>query len=268
MSDLQEIKTPDGEIRRLGSLVIPEGLLCSSPVYDDEFEIWSDADIRRVVSDPNRVPSRRMFDSSWILNQRNHGSCNGFAAAASYSRLLKIIGVKEYYRASGSWIYSLINGGRDNGSQLIDAFRVGQDVGYASEETVGWDMIYPKQQPVAKAKAEAADHKGRNYYQVKSLQALKTALAQGWPCVVAVHVGNRFMKLSGGIAGVDRGPGNHAVCVDDLVLVNGKLCYDMPNSWGTSGYGDQGRAYLTDDHLNETRIYHAFYALRAAKVKQ
>lgn len=266
MSDLQEIKTPDGELRRLGSLVIPDGLLCSSPVYDDEFEVWSDADIRRVVSDPNRVPSRVMFAVMWILNQLSHGSCNGAAAAAAYSRLLKLIGISGYYRASLAWIYSLVNGGRDNGSQLIDAMRVGQDVGYASEATVGVNMIYPNQQPLAKAKAEAANHKGRSYYRLRTLQALKTALAQGWPCVVAVHVGNRFMNLSGGIAGVDHGPGNHAVCVDDLVLLKGKLVYDMPNSWGPS-YGDQGRAYLTDDHLSQTINNHAFYCLRAAKVK-
>lgn len=265
MAVIEEIKFR-GEIRRLGSLVMPEGLLCSSPAYEDEFDVWDTADILKVVSDPNRVPSRKMFPAeSWIENQRSHGSCNGYAAASAYSRLLKIIGRDEYH-ASGAWIYSLINGGRDQGSQLIDGMRVGEDVGYASEDTVTWDMIYPNRQPLAKAKAEAAKHKGTNYYRCKTLQALKTALAQGWPAVVAVHVGSRFTVLKGGIAGVDRGPGNHAVCVDDLSVVRGKLVYDMPNSWGVEGYGDGGRAYLTDEHFAGTSNNHAFYVLRSAKV--
>jgi len=267
MSDLEEIKSRDGVVRRLGSLVVPDGMVCSAPVYEDEFEVWDTADIMKVVSDGNRVPSRRMFPAEkWIENQRSHGSCNGYAGASAYSRLLKIIGHDDEYHASGAWIYSLINGGRDQGSQLIDGMRVGQDVGYASEETVAWNMIYPNQQPLAKARAEAAAHKGRNYYRCRTLQALKTALAQGWPGVVAVHAGSRFNKMTGGIAGVDRGPGNHAVCVDDLVIVRGKLVYDMPNSWGIEGYGDGGRAYLTDDHFALTLPNHVFYVLRSAKV--
>lgn len=267
MSELEEIKSRDGVVRRLGSLIVPEGMVCSAPVYEDEFEVWDTADIMKVVKDSNRVPSRRMFPAKkWIRNQQSHGSCNGYAGAAAYSKLLKILGHTEDYIASGAWIYSLINGGRDQGSQLIDGMRVGQDVGYASDDTVGWDMIYPKQQPLGKAKAEASAHKGRNYYRCKTLQALKTALAQGWPGVVAVHAGSRFNKLSGEIAGVDRGPGNHAVNVDDLCIVRGKLVYDMPNSWGLEGYGEEGRAYLTDDSLEETLQYHAFYVLRAAKV--
>ena len=267
MSDIEEIESRDGELRRLGSLVIPAGLVCSAPVYDDEFEVWDTSDIMRVVADKDRVPSRRMFPAEkWIKNQRSHGSCNGYAAASAFSKLLRIVGHDGEYQASGAWLYSLINGGRDEGSQLIDGMRVGEDVGFASEDTVTWDMIYPGRQPVAKAKKEAAAHKGRAYYRCRTLQALKTGLAQGWPGVVAVHAGAKFQKLSNGIAGVDRGPGNHAVCVDDLAIVKGKLVYDMPNSWGIEGYGDEGRGYLTDDSLEEPLKYHAFYILRSAKV--
>ena len=268
MADIEEIKSRDGEIRRLGSLPMTPGIVCSAPVYEDEFEVWDTADIMRVVSDKSRTPSRKMFPADkWIKNQRNHGSCNGFANASAYSKLLKTLGYEGDFQASGAWIYSLINGGRDEGSQLIDGFKVGQDVGYASEETVGWDMIYPKRQPLAQAKKEAAEHKGKFYYRCRTLQALKTALAQGWPAVVAVHAGSRFQKLSNGIAGVDRGPGNHAVNVDDLVIVRGKLVYDMPNTWSVEGYGDDGRAYITDDTLEEPFQNHAFFVLRGAKVK-
>ena len=266
MSDIEEIKSPDGVLRRLGSLVIPQGMVCSAPVYDDEFDVWDDADIRKVIADPDRVPSRKIYTpDEWIDNQQSHGSCNGFAAAGAYSRLRYFLGHRDGFHASGAWIYSLINGGRDQGSQLIDGMTVGQDVGYASRETVTWDMIYPRQQPLAKAKAEAAKHKGRVYYQCRTLQAFRTGLAQGWPGVAAVHVGNNYMRFRNGIAGVDRGPGNHAVCVDDLCLHNGTEVFDQPGSWGVNGGGEAGRWRLTKDHFAETFGHHQFYILRGTK---
>ena len=58
------------------------------------------------------------------------------------------------------------------------------------------------------------------------------------------------------LAGVDRGPGNHAVGADDAV-VNGtprdvfSIHIDMFNSWGLS-FGDKGRCLLSPEHLGRT----------------
>ena len=266
MADIEEIKSRDGEIRRLGSLPMTPGMVCSAPVYDDEFEVWDDSTIRKVITDPNRVPSRKIYTpDEWIDNQRSHGSCNGFAAAGAYSRLRYTLGLRDGFHASGAWIYSLINGGQDNGSELLRGMVVGEDVGYCSRDTVTWDMIYPKRQPLTQAKAEAAEHKGKHFYRCKTLQAFRTGLAQGWPGVAAVHVGNNYMKFRNGIAGVDRGQGNHAVCIDDLVIHNGTECFDQPGSWGVEGGGDQGRWLLTKDHFSQTFPNHAFYIFRGTK---
>jgi len=78
--------------------------------------------------------------------------------------------------------------------------------------------------------------------------------------VVAVHVGSNFTNLdSNGIAGFANGPGNHAVIVQDVELVNGRLLFDMPNSWDVN-FGDEGHAYLTwVGHMAQTVRYHGFF---------
>jgi len=93
------------------------------------------------------------------------------------------------------------------------------------------------------------------------MQGLRTGLAKGFIAIVAVHAGGNFQRLnSQGIAGVDRGSGNHAVHVDDLCVVGGTEVFDMANSWGTQ-YGTQGRAYLTKDTFAQTFGNYMFYLI-------
>jgi len=43
-------------------------------------------------------------------------------------------------------------------------------------------------------------------------------------------------------------------------MVNGKMVWDMPNSWGGT-FGIDGRGYITEDHLIQTAPYHEFFAV-------
>jgi hypothetical protein len=154
-----------------------------------------------------------------------------------------------------------MNGGHDNGSVILDDIDVAQKNGFAPLSLVPANMIYPRQQPI-NADAEAAKHKGLECYEIKSLVALRTALACGIPCIVAVMAGNNFQRLTGGICGIDSGSGNHAVLVDDLVWDGAKWLYDMANSWGVQ-FGEAGRGYLTDWHFRQTFGPHSFVAVPA-----
>lgn len=269
MSDIEEIKDKSGQLRRLGSLVLPAGFVSALPPFEDNPEtmpLWDNADIKRAISDPNRRKPELIFDAAtWIKNQRSHGSCNGYAAAGAFTRARYLSGVKDDWFASGAWIYSLINGGRDQGSMLDDGLRVGRDVGYCSETLVDWDMIYPGQQPLAQAKADAKKHKSLKAYRATTMQGFRTGLAAGYVGVVAIHAGNKYSQFRNGIAGVDNGSGNHAVCVCDLRLKNGTEVYLQEGSWGTEGWGDGGRGFLVADHFRQTWNAHQFYLIPAVK---
>lgn len=261
---IEEIKDIFGNTRRLGSLELPANFVSSFDAFEKEHQVWDDADIIKAIKHPDHVKRRKLFGAKWLMNQRNHGSCNGFAAAYVYSKCRWLRGLMDGLLFSGAWLYSLMNRGQDNGSILEDGLKRLKSDGVCLQSTVPWDQIYPRLQP-SHAKAEAAKHKGLIVFPCETLQGLRTGLAQGFCAVVAVHAGNNFQQLNRhGIAGVNNGRGNHAVHVDDIDLIDSKIVYDMPNSWGAQ-YGIEGRAYLTDDHFEQTKNSHMFYLCAATQ---
>jgi hypothetical protein len=255
---------PDGTEVGTG-LQTPTTLATAFPLYEDAGPMLTDAQIESAAKSGACRGSTR-FDASWIGNQRNHGSCNGFAGAKALQRARVRRGLTRV-NLSGAYLYSLINGGRDGGSMLDDGMRTIQTRGVATEETVPWDRIYPSQYDRAKADAEAAKHKGLECYAVRTRQALFSALALGFDCVVAVHADNGFMQIDqDGVAGGGNGPGNHAVGADGLFWSarRNRPVADGYNSWATT-YGVQGRMGLDwNAHFSPTTGNHVFYAIRSA----
>jgi hypothetical protein len=244
-----------------GLLLPPAGFVSAFPAYLSSGPMLPMDDIRaRAASGAYRGSTK--FDRSWIKNQRNKSSCNGFAEAAALSRARVRRGLLRV-DLSGAYAYSLINRGRDNGSMLEDGMRAAGERGIAPEALVPWDAIYPHLYPAA-AHEEAKRYKAFECYAVRSEVELFSALASGFDCVVAVHADNGFMRLDGdGVAGGGRGPGNHAVAADGLYMVGSELVADGVNSWGTE-YGADGRMGMTwARHFRTTTGNHVFYAVRS-----
>lgn len=252
--------TIDGKRRGLGLLPPKAGTVCDLPVFGDTVETLDKSTLKRIAQSPTSV-GRTLFDSSFIRNQGQYGSCNGFAGAAALTRARIRRGLKRR-NLSGAYLYSLINGGRDNGSHLSAGMRTLAERGCATEALVAWNQIYPHKYDKAQANRQAAKFKAFECYRVTNEAELWTALALGWDVVVAVHVGSRFSKLRNGVAGVDSGRGNHAVSCDGLLYVNGEIVADAYNSWGT-GWGDRGRMLLRWSHFRQTIGIHSFYAIRS-----
>lgn len=265
--DIDEIVDDNGEVRRLGSLAPPENFVSAFKLWEAEKPVWDDADIKRVITHPDRTPRRVLFDfKKWIQNQFSKGSCNGYGAAGALSKARFLRGIQDFLLLSGAYVYSLINGGRDNGSALEDGLRVIQSHGAPPESLVPWDKIYPKLQP-PNAKAEALKHRGLDCYAAQTMQGFRTGIAAGYVGIIAVHAGSKFQRLNqNGIAGVDSGGGNHAIHCDDLVFKNGTELFDAVNSWGLN-YGDNGRAYLHQDSFAQTFGRHTFYLIGSTEEK-
>ncbi len=252
-----------GQERRNGTLMPPENFVSSFRTFESEHPVWEDADILRAIQDPNRVPGRVQFGSDWVQQQGQHGSCNGYAGAGSLAKARVRRGLPKLL-LSGSFLYALVNRGRDAGSDPEDGMNAMQTHGIAPASLVTPDMIFPRLQP-STAAAEALKHRGLDCYAVQTKQGFRTALAAGFPVIVVVQAGKNFQKLnSQGINGVDVGNGDHATHVDSVEIIGGTEVYDMQNSWGLS-FGQNGRCYCTWDSFAQTFDRFTFYSVASTE---
>lgn len=228
----------------------------------EEKQVWRK--LRRVEIEDYSGPVYNLEvpgDNSYVADGLGVHNCNGFASAMALSRARVLRGLARVL-LSGAYSYSRMNGGRDNGSILEDGMKNMQQYGICPESLVGWDQIYRNQYDAAKADAEAARYKGFECFAAGTKEGWYSGLAMGYVGVCAVHVGNDFMRMSGEqIAGVDNGPGNHAVLAEGLSW-RGQVVEDGVNSWGLT-YGDRGRMGLVWAHHAQTFGYHMHYLIKA-----
>lgn len=222
--------------------------------------------------DPRRKSARQRFN--WLLNQGRRSSCNPYAATYALMKAREVSGHNRVELAP-EYLYALINGGQDQGSLLPDGMRAMCEKGLPPRDMVPYESFRMQDMSI-EAQRIAMNYRGHECHQMPtgSVEAhwamMVSSVLRNQFLVTAVHVGNAFMRLdSRGICGVDRGPGNHAVNVDDVILLTKQpkswsdFLLDMPNSWG-AGFGDKGRGYLSINHSIEPIKWHATYALRSA----
>lgn len=257
----ETFELPDGTIVGTGLLMPEPGMVSAFPVYADAAPMLTRAGIEDIAKN-GRQRGADKFDATFIKDQNGYGACQGFASAAAVTRARIRRGLNRV-DLSGSYAYSLVNGGRDRGSMLEDGMRVCAERGYATEATVPRNAIYRTRYDTAKADAEALRFRAFEVYAVRTHDELFSALALGFDCVVAVHADNGFMRLdSRGVAQGGNGSGNHAVSCDGLWW-DGELIADGYNSWNLS-YGKDGRMGLTwRQHFANTANSHVYYAIRS-----
>lgn len=232
------------------------------------FRIWTKQEIQEFINTKPMKRRQQFAGPNWIINQGGLGSCNGAAAVGSLRRNMTLSGRNDVPLLSWEFLYAQINGGRDNGSLLIDGMDEltnGTGVCPLNLQKHPINKHWKANQYDAEDYEAAMDYRAEQCFAIDNEFELATFVLSGGSAVVAVHVGRDFANLDRhGIAGSDDGPGNHAVVVDDVEIIDGELSFDEPNSWGLD-FGDDGRAYLTwKRHFRQTVGKHRFYAIVAA----
>ena len=255
-----------GVIRKLGAIP-PKTLAHSFLTFPESgIKAMSDDEIKLYLSTSAPRTGRDAFGSDWILDQKSHGSCAGFATAGACNRAFYMDG-QGRLTFNGAWCYSLGNRNSDNGSIPEEVIAAVQKNGLMPvHSSADWDKIYQSQY-TASDRAEAAKYRlgPDNVLVTNDRQEFLTGIALGWKGVIAVHVGNNFMRLdSRGVSGFDSGPGNHAVCIDGLKLLGSTIGMDLPNSWNTT-FGQDGRTYVIfEEHCRQTAQNFNFFLVRGA----
>jgi hypothetical protein len=242
-------------------LLVPAWRVTTCSQYVDAGPMWTRERIEEVLSHPLRATRSQLFGDPWIRNQGNVGSCNGFAAASALERTRWLRGLPTV-KLSGVGLYAAINGGQDRGSMLDDGMQWMQRQGVPPDSLVP-EFEWRKSKILSEAWEEAKRFKGFECYGISSAEELASALAAGFVCVIAVHAGNGGLSPDN-VVDWGNGPGNHAVCCDDLRIRGGRYEFQIANSWGLN-WGERGRAWLQwDRHLSQPIRSHFFYAVRAA----
>lgn len=256
-----DIDDGSGNQRKLGLLAPSPGMVKASRTWEtDNQPMLTDDEVRNIITDPHRTSMREMFDDHWVAegDQQNKGSCNGWATASVVSKTRWLQGIRDGVVLSGSYVYSWINNGQDNGSNLADDVNELTLHGTTSAKNCGPQSIFRSQ--TKQFDADAAKHKGLNFLPIDTIQGLKSAVAKGFLVVVAVEVGNNFQRYKSGVLNPDSGSGNHAIHCDDLKWDGSRFLFDCPNNWNLT-FGERGRVWLPEQAFSQTMSVHQFWAL-------
>lgn len=254
----------DGGIRVATGLQTPSSRpLTFSPFLTSSRKLTKQQ-IQEWIGDPRRTSCRKFFTASeWIFSQDTIGSCNAAAAVVALEKTRETLG-RDNVKLSPEFLYGQINGGRDRGSMLDDGMKAIMEIGTCRREMVP-HQEYRSSRMRPECLMDASRFRGFECYRIDNELGIATAAASNYMIIVALHAGNRFMRLDrNGVAGSESGSGNHAVHIDDVRIRDGQLEFDMVNSWGLR-YGEEGRAWTTwAAHYARTVRHHAFYAIRGA----
>jgi hypothetical protein len=264
VSDHETIEL-DGKTYSLGLVGHPLGRVSTLPVFEDKVAQWTEVDLLKWVKEQGGK-KRNFFDLTWVKNQGSHGSCAGFAAAACLEKARFLRGLTRV-KLSGAYLYSLCNGNKDNGSMLEDHMHLVASKGAPREELVSTNQIFRTQYDTKAADEDAANHRGFEPYAIADRLGLMTAVAAFGPVEVAVHVGGNFDKFdSDGFCGSSNGGGNHAVHIDDMVMIDGKVAFCAVNNWSTTWGPLKGRMLFDwDRHLARPWENHVAFAIRSTR---
>jgi hypothetical protein len=295
--DMQRFILPDGTEIGTG-LQLPDAesirVSAAMPMYDQN-QILDPKDMEKSLGGDRYKTFRRLRQAT-VINQANLGSCNAAATVAAYMNRRALDGMSNV-ALSVNHLYSNINGGQDQGSQLVHGLTASAEKGVSPVEVrVNGTMtkfplnVYNRRQ-VNAALLKAADEAAKTYESFEAFRVpttsyqdfkmtIASAIARDQQLVIALHVGNAFMNLRNGYIQQGNGPGNHALCVHSGKWVGGDdlVHPDIQNSWGptinpllgpvkTHGWGDDGFGLITMSSLWQCAKYHVFWVFPGNRLK-
>ncbi len=209
-----------------------------------------------------------------IGSQGRQGSCVAWAttyAVKSYHEKRKkkwsydppFRGGKGNHVFSPAYVYNQINGGRDQGSFIHDAFALLVKQGAAPWRLMPYNQRDFRKQPSSRARREARKYRAQSYKRIsyKNLSAIKSEIVKGNPLVFGMPVDDAWYRLKRGV--YDRGGGkNYGGHAMALVGFDDKKksrrghrgAFKILNSWGRS-WGDKGYGWISYRRWLQLRPY-------------
>lgn len=193
-------------------------------------------------------------------NQGSQNSC--VAWAVSYALMSHHEQVKrdwgldtDEHLFSPSYLYNLINNGKDKGSNISQAMNKLKKRGVCTLASFPYNPLDYTTQPTAEQDAEAVNYRIRDYYAVEGVDSIKRCLASGDGVILGLNIFPDFRTLSPSNPIYDNAEGTesgaHAVCL--IGYDDEKSAFKFINSWGTS-WGLGGYGWISYDLIENYEV--------------
>lgn len=271
MSD--NVELPEFNGFKLACNPIPYGMTVSATPLSQVMRVWSRQEILDYLkTKPKKMRRKQFSGSEWVINQGSVGSCSSAATVGAFRRAIALNGFEPVPKLNWEFLYAQNNWGRDGGSLLVDANNTIREVGVCPmrpDHRFNKDIFKNNFRP--EDYNEASKWKAEKTIEVNTEEELATLVLSGTGVAnVAVHVGNNFMSYDKyGCPGASSGGGNHAVGVQDVELVDGRLLFESFNSWGLDfGPDRDGHNYYEwNRHFVNTVNNHKFFGIVSVDIK-
>ena len=240
--------------------------------------IWSDEETLSKIPVDNIATMANTTKTSVDLtdkfpdpgNQNPQSSCVGWAVAYLKSGQETIkrgwSAKADSHMFSPSYIYNILNGGKDEGISIPDAINIVAALGVCSINYFPYEKDNYTKQPSSIALNAASLYKASVCKQTTSVQDIKNHLANNQGVVIGVKVypDLRLLSILNPIYDNTIGnpePGGHAICL--IGFDDSKGAFKFINSWGTiwglGGYGWISYKLVEDTTVNRHGAGVGFY---------
>ena len=233
MADIKEIVDHLGVVRKLGWVPPSDSHKMARSSRQGMIEFLDSTNRGLIPRDEWQPISRRLlFGPSFVNDQKSSSGCSGWSGAQALMRLRHMAGM-SFHKLSGAFLYSQVNGNRDNGSVILDVDSTLTTQGTCLESEFNFPKIFDRDVP-SSARETAKRFKLLQSLTLDTFDEAATAIQLGYIVCYPLQVGSNFNKFDNGVAGYAKGYGNHAVHAFGLVNVNGVWCLETGNSWSAS----------------------------------
>lgn len=190
-----------------------------------------------------------------IKDQADIGACMGHATATA-AELAYRLAYGKLKQFSAWFVYATINGGRDRGATVGDAFKSIQEHGVCLDSSVPYKEWRPARALTQQTRAEAALYRAEHIYRLEDEDDLATAVMAADPVAFGTMISDGFNRLdSEGVPGSGGGQGGHAMAIFGGMkkLRSGRWAYRVVNSWAPR-WGLDGCCWMTYAQIGGTEF--------------
>lgn len=229
-----------GEFRALACLPSPKDH--DLPAYTARVKVLPREELKDV--DYSRYVRR-------ILNQAKTNACVGYSTCGAAETTRSISGAAPI-NLSAPRIYSMINGNRDQGANILDAMLALKNKGTCTEEKGPYGKIYDRQY----SDSEKAEGQRFRIYDAEALYKFDefcTAAQFGEVFVFGIDVYDNFDTDADGCIPDPRGRkrGGHALYGIGCAMKKGRLHIHGVNSWSVN-WGKQGHFWIPESYFQNS----------------